>query len=164
MMRKMIVTTSLALICGAAGLLVLSRDDAKAAGVKATLVPAAKPIPIKVYKTPTCGCCKDWVEHLKKNGFSVESVNMPDLSAVKTKYGVTPALQACHTAVVGNYVVEGHVPADLIKKMLTDRPKVAGLAVPGMPMGSPGMEGAFSQRYDIYTFDAKGKTTVYARR
>jgi hypothetical protein len=164
MMRRMIVTASIAVLGGVVGVLVISGDDAKAAGVKATLVPAAKPIPIKVYKTPTCGCCKSWVEHLQKNGFSVETVNMPDLSAVKTKYGVKPALQACHTAVVGNYVVEGHVPADLIRKLLTERPKVAGVAVPGMPMGSPGMEGAFNQRYDVYTFDAKGKTAVYARR
>jgi hypothetical protein len=153
-----------ALIAGATGLLVLRGDDAKAAGVSAALVPAAKPIPIKVYKSPTCGCCKSWVEHLQKNGFAVESVNMPDLSAVKTKYGVKQQLQSCHTAIVGNYVVEGHVPADVIKKLLTERPKVAGLAVPGMPMGSPGMEGAFSQRYDVLTFDKDGKTTVYARR
>lgn len=163
-MRRMIVLMGIALVAGAAGLLVMRGADAKAAAVTATLVPAAKPIPIKVYKTPTCGCCKSWVEHLEKNGFAVESVNMPDLSAVKTKYGVKPQLQACHTAIVGNYVVEGHVPADLIKKVLTERPKVLGIAVPGMPMGSPGMEGAFSQRYDVVTFDSKGHVAVYARR
>jgi hypothetical protein len=146
-MRRMIALMAIALIGGTA-----------------TLVPAAKPIPIKVYKTPTCGCCKSWVEHLQKNGFVVESVNMPDLSAVKAKYGVRPQLQACHTAIVGNYVVEGHVPADLIKKLLSERPKVLGLAVPGMPMGSPGMEGAFSQRYDVVSFDSKGHIAVYARR
>jgi hypothetical protein len=125
---------------------------------------AAKPVAIKVYKTPTCGCCKSWVDHLKKNGFQVETVDMPDLSMVKAKYGVKPELQSCHTAVVNGYVVEGHVPADLIQKLIKERPAVAGLAVPGMPSGSPGMEGAIKQAYDVYTFDKSGKAKIYARR
>jgi hypothetical protein len=91
-------------------------------------------------------------------------MDMPDLSAVKTKYGVTSELQACHTAVTGDYVVEGHVPADLIVKMLNEKPAIAGLAVPGMPAGSPGMEGATKERYDVLTFDRAGRTTVYAER
>src|SRR5689334_4899534 len=114
---------------------------------------AAKPIAIKVYKTPQCGCCKGWVKHLQANGFQVETFDMPDLSSVKQKYGVGPALQACHTAVVNGYVVEGHVPADVIMKLLKEHPAVAGVAVPGMPSGSPGMEGALKQKYDVYTFD-----------
>ena len=121
-------------------------------------------IPIKVYKTPECGCCKAWVEHLQQNGFAVEVVDMPDLSAVKAKYGVSENIEACHTAVVGNYVVEGHVPADLILKMINEKPAIAGLTVPGMPMGSPGMEGASKQPYDVLTFNADGHTTVYAAR
>jgi hypothetical protein len=164
MMRRMMFVSGTVLLVAVGALLEIPGADARPTPPKRALPATTKPIAIKVYKTPTCGCCKSWVEHLQKNGFVVESVNMPDLSAVKTKYGVKPALQACHTAVVGNYVVEGHVPADLIKKILTERPKVAGLAVPGMPMGSPGMEGAFKQHYDVYTFDGKGKTTVYARR
>lgn len=122
------------------------------------------PIAIKVYKTPTCGCCKAWVEHLEQNGFKVEVMDMPDLSSVKEKYGVKPEMQACHTAVVGDYVVEGHVPADLIMKMVNEKPAIAGLAVPGMPAGSPGMEGATKERYNVLTFDRAGRTAVYAER
>jgi hypothetical protein len=125
---------------------------------------AAKPVAIKVYKTPQCGCCKGWIQHLKANGFQVEAIDMPDLSMVKEKYGVKPALQSCHTAVVNGYVVEGHVPADVIQKLIKEHPAVAGLAVPGMPAGSPGMEGAIKQAYEVYTFDKSGKSKVYARR
>lgn len=125
---------------------------------------ASNLVPIKVYKDPNCGCCKLWVEHLEKNGFKVEVMDLPDLTAVKQKYGVGQELQSCHTAVVGDYTVEGHVPADLIHKMLKEKPAIAGLAVPGMPMGSPGMEGATKERYDVLTFDRAGRTTVYAQR
>ncbi len=121
-------------------------------------------IPIKVYKDPNCGCCKEWVKHLEQNGFKVETMDMPDLSSVKTKYGVMPEIEACHTAVVGNYAIEGHVPADLILKMLKEKPAIAGLAVPGMPSGSPGMEGGAKEKYDVLTFDRAGHTTVYAQR
>jgi hypothetical protein len=130
----------------------------------AATAPAAKPIAIKVYKTPQCGCCKAWVQHLSRNGFQVESMDMPDLALIKQKYGVKPALEACHTAVVNGYVVEGHVPADIIKKFLKERPAVVGLAVPGMPAGSPGMEGAMKERYDVLTFDRAGRSRVYASR
>ena len=130
----------------------------------AQTTPSASLVSIKVYKTPTCGCCKAWVDHLEQNGFKAEVVDMPDLSAVKTKYGVAPKLQSCHTAVVGDYTVEGHVPADLIMKMVNEKPAIAGLAVPGMPAGSPGMEGATKERYDVLTFDRAGRTTVYAQR
>lgn len=125
---------------------------------------SASLIPIKVYKTPTCGCCKAWVQHLEENGFKVEVMDMPDLSSVKAKYGVKPEMQACHTAVVGNYVVEGHVPADLILKMINEKPAIAGLAVPGMPMGSPGMEGGAKESYAVLSFDSTGKSSVYANR
>ncbi|HEX6575848.1 MAG TPA: DUF411 domain-containing protein [Gemmatimonadaceae bacterium] len=119
---------------------------------------------IKVYKDPNCGCCKEWIKHLEQNGFTVEVMDMPDLSAVKTKYGVNDNIKSCHTGVIGNYVVEGHVPADLIVKMLEEKPAIAGLAVPGMPMGSPGMEGASKEPYDVLTFDRAGHTEVYAHR
>lgn len=142
-------------------------ETASAPGVETANAPAVetfKPIAIKVYKTPQCGCCKAWVDHLSKNGFQVETMDMPDLTLVKQKYGVTPALEACHTAVVGNYVVEGHVPADVIKRLLRERPAVLGIAVPGMPAGSPGMEGAMKERYDVLTFDRAGRSRVYAKR
>jgi len=150
-------------------------ESANAAAVETASVPAvesanapaletAKPIAIKVYKTPQCGCCKAWVDHLSKNGFQVETMDMPDLALVKQKYGVPAALEACHTAVVGNYVVEGHVPADVIQRLLKERPAVTGIAVPGMPAGSPGMEGAMKERYDVLTFDRAGRSRVYAKR
>jgi hypothetical protein len=145
----------------ASGLLLLSVGAATTRHLGATGV---KPIAIKVYKTPTCGCCKGWVQHLRDNGFQVETMDMPDLSMIKQKYGVAPALQACHTAIVNGYVVEGHVPADVILKMLKEHPAVAGIAVPGMPSGSPGMEGASKQAYDVLTFDRAGHTKVYAHR
>ena len=132
------------------------------AGTGAT--PVTKPVAIKVYKTPECGCCKAWVKHLRDNGFAVDTMDMPDLSLVKQKYGVKPALQSCHTAVVNGYVVEGHVPADVIARLLKDRPAITGLAVPGMPSGSPGMEGALKQPYEVLTFDRAGHSRVYARR
>lgn len=125
---------------------------------------SAKPIAIKVYKTPDCECCKTWVQHLRDNGFQVETVDMPDLSLINQKYGVKPAFEACHTAVVNGYVVEGHVPADVIMKLLKEHPAVAGVAVPGMPSGSPGMEVGSKERYDVLTFDRAGRTRVYAHR
>ncbi|HLE56608.1 MAG TPA: DUF411 domain-containing protein, partial [Rhodothermia bacterium] len=125
---------------------------------------AAKPIAIKVYKTPECGCCKAWLQHLSNNGFQVEAMDLPDLTLVKQKYGIKPALEACHTAVVNGYVVEGHVPADVIKKLLKERPAVAGITVPGMPAGSPGMEGPRKERYDVLTFDRAGRSRVYVSR
>ncbi|MFN2602784.1 MAG: DUF411 domain-containing protein [Gemmatimonadaceae bacterium] len=145
----------------ASGLLLLSLGAAATRNVGAS---APKPIAIKVYKTPQCGCCKGWVQHLRDKGFQVETMDMPDLSMIKQKYGVSPALQACHTAIVNGYVVEGHVPADVILKMLKEHPAVAGIAVPGMPSGSPGMEGASKQAYDVLTFDRAGHTKVYAHK
>ena len=144
----------------ASGLLLVSVGAAAKRG-SATVT---KPIAIKVYKTPQCGCCKGWVQHLRDNGFQVETMDMPDLSMIKQKYGVKRELQACHTAIVNGYVVEGHVPADVILRMLKEHPAIAGLAVPGMPSGSPGMEGGSKQAYDVLTFDKAGHTKVYAHR
>lgn len=104
--------------------------------------------------------------HLQDNGFEVEEVNVIDLAPVKRQYGVTQALESCHTAVVDGYVVEGHVPADLVHRLLDERPDVTGLAVPGMPIGSPGMEtpGRQPERYQVLTFDRDGTVEVYATR
>ena len=95
---------------------------------------------ITVYKSPTCGCCNKWVSHLRDAGFKVNTINSDDLESIKLSAGVQPFLQSCHTALVDGYVVEGHVPASDIKRLLQERPAVTGLAVPGMPAGSPGME------------------------
>ena len=133
----------------------------------AALAPSAQvATPITVYKTPTCGCCKLWVEHLEKNGFVAKTHDLPDLSETKDTLGVPDALRSCHTALIGKYVIEGHVPADLIKKISTDKPaNILGLAVPGMPAGSPGMEvPGRKDAYDVFAFTRDGKRSVYARR
>ncbi|HJU88483.1 MAG TPA: DUF411 domain-containing protein [Gemmatimonadaceae bacterium] len=117
---------------------------------------------ITVYKTPTCGCCANWVDHVRKHGYHVVAIDQNDLTDVKRRLGVPQQLSACHTATVGGYVVEGHVPAPDIARLLSERPAVAGIAVPGMPMGSPGMEGLYSERYEVVTFDKAGATKVFA--
>jgi hypothetical protein len=135
------------------------------AGVFAATRPALSQAPeMVVYKRPECGCCGDWIEHVKAVGFRVTVRNRSDLIAIKDRYGITPALMSCHTAVVGGYAVEGHVPADLIQRLLRERPAVVGIAVPGMPAGSPGMEGLVRESYKILTFDRDGGTRVYATR
>jgi hypothetical protein len=128
------------------------------------LAQSPKPVPVTVYKSPTCGCCGKWVEHMRANGFEVTVTDMPDVAPVKDKQGVPSALRSCHTAMVGGYAIEGHVPADLVKKLLQEKPHAAGLAVPGMPMGSPGMEGGAKDAYNVVLFDKAGKTSVYATR
>jgi hypothetical protein len=120
--------------------------------------------PVTVYKDPNCGCCSKWVDHMRAAGFTVKTIDTSDVGSVKQEYNIGPELQSCHTAIVGAYALEGHVPADVVKKLLAEKPTVAGLAVPGMPMGSPGMEGATRERYDILTFDRAGRTTIYAAR
>jgi hypothetical protein len=119
---------------------------------------------ITVYKTPTCGCCNAWVDHLRAEGFRVTTENLPDLTEIKREHGVPDELASCHTGLVDGYAVEGHVPADVIRRLLAERPEVSGLAVPGMPMGSPGMEGPYSQAYEVYTFDPTGPIDVYEAR
>ena len=148
-------------------LVACSKSDEPASNAAANPAPApaqATLATVKVYKDPNCGCCKEWVARMEQAGFKVETVDMPDLSAVKAKYGVSRDLEACHTAIVNGYTVEGHVPPDLIVKMINEKPAIRGLAVPGMPMGSPGMEGASKQPYDVLTFDSAGHTAVYAHR
>ena len=123
------------------------------------------PVEITVYKSESCGCCAKWVEHMQKHGFRVIARNVDDLAAVKAKHGVPAALGSCHTAIVGRYVIEGHVPADVVQRLLVEKPtNVKGLAVPGMPPGSPGMESPTPQRYEVVAFDTRGGARVYARR
>lgn len=116
---------------------------------------------VQVYKDPTCGCCGKWVQHLRDNGFQVTVQEVPDTAIYRTKYGVPKQLASCHTAVVDGYSVEGHVPASDIQRMLAERPKAKGLAVPGMPAGSPGMEAPRSQAYAVLLFDGDGHTSIY---
>ena len=131
---------------------------AAASGV-ATALPLVE---ITVYKSPTCGCCTKWVDHLTASGFKVTAHDTTDMASVKTSLGVPDGMASCHTAVVNGYVVEGHVPAADIRRLLEEKPAVTGLAVPGMPMGSPGMEGTRTDKYDVLAF-GKGKAAVFAR-
>lgn len=128
---------------------------------------AQSPSPsVEVYKSPTCGCCSKWVDHLRQHGFAPRVTDLSDqaLDQLKTKHGVPRTAQSCHTALVGGYVVEGHVPAAEIRRLLKERPAVAGIAVAGMPLGSPGMEvaAAQAQAYHVVAFDKQGKVRVFS--
>ncbi len=109
-----------------------------------------------MHKSATCGCCSKWTEHMRKAGFVVEEVIEADMAAVKTRLGVPKAMGSCHTAELDGYLVEGHVPAQAIQQLLKERPKAIGVAAPGMPGGSPGMESAPAETYTLYLFDAAG--------
>jgi hypothetical protein len=116
-----------------------------------------------VYKTPNCGCCRAWVEHLRAQGFAVRTIDVPELASIRHELRVPNGVAACHTAKAADYVIEGHVPAADIKRLLDTRPLVRGLAVPGMPVGSPGMErGNRREPYDVVTWDAADHTEVFA--
>lgn len=118
---------------------------------------------ITVYKSPSCICCSKWVDHLQANGFTVVVKHRRDLTAIKQELVIQRELQACHTATIDGYVIEGHVPAGDIRRLLAEKPAVRGLAVPDMPVGSPGMEGPRPQRYKVLTFDQQGNITTFAR-
>jgi len=129
------------------------------------LVPAAVadgPDEMTVYKSPTCSCCSKWVKHLEDHGFSVEAHSVSNLDSRKRKAGIPPTLTSCHTGFIDGYVIEGHVPAEDIKRLLEERPQVSGLAVPGMPIGSPGMEGPNPEAYRVLSFDRQGRIEVFS--
>ncbi len=133
-----------------------------AAGVR--LSAQAKP-QMTVYKSSTCGCCSLWVEHMQANGFAVKAIDVEDVDKVKKERGVPVSAQSCHTGIVNGYAVEGHVPAAAVKKMLAEKPAILGIAVPGMPMGSPGMEVPSGQKdkFDVVAFDKAGKITIFVK-
>ena len=149
---------------GAAVVVALAVTFPVARGMRAAQQTPAGPA-VTVYKTPTCGCCTKWIDHLKQAGFTVTAHDLENLAPIKRQHGVPQTLESCHTAVVGGYVVEGHVPAAVIERLLREKPAVAGIAVPGMPAGSPGMEypDARPQPYDVLAFRAEGGWSVYAR-
>ncbi len=121
---------------------------------------------IQVYKTPTCGCCKDWIKHLQANGFAVKATDVNDTAPVRARFGLPDKYGSCHTARVGGYVVEGHVPVREIRRLLAEKPAAVGIAVPEMPVGSPGMDGpAYKGQldpYDVLLVLADGSSKVYA--
>jgi hypothetical protein len=116
-----------------------------------------------VYKTTTCGCCGNWVEHLKANGFDVDVREVNDIVTEGRRLGVPDNMRSCHTGSIGGYAIEGHVPAADIKRLLAEQPQAKGLAVPGMPVGSPGMEnGSYVEGYSVLLFSADGTSKVYS--
>ena len=130
--------------------------------VSAVVSAESKPIGIVVHRSPTCTCCGKWLEHLKENDFNVEDNVTNDVQPIKDKFGVTREMASCHTALVDGYVIEGHVPANDIKTLLKTKPKVVGIAVPGMVNGSPGMEmGASKEPYKVMSFDRENHTKVF---
>ncbi len=138
-------------------------DSTAADGTPVENVAATDGTPITVYKSPTCGCCTAWVEHLEANDFTVQVVDMDNVNSVKDYYGIPQELSSCHTGIVEGYAIEGHVPADDIQRLLEERPEAIGLSVPGMPIGSPGMEveGRPADNYDVVLVTAEG-SSVFA--
>ncbi|MBY0508272.1 MAG: DUF411 domain-containing protein [Bryobacteraceae bacterium] len=130
------------------------------------LVAAEPPVaqPMTVYKTPTCGCCGKWVDHMRANGFTVVVKEVDSTEPIRKQFGVPEKLASCHTGIIAGYAVEGHVPAAEVRRMLKEKPKGKGIAVPGMPLGSPGMEqGSTKQTYWVLLFDGEGATKEYQR-
>ena len=118
---------------------------------------------VQVYKNPSCGCCAAWVEHLQAAGFSVDVTEMEDTAPIRKRYGMPERLAGCHTGVIDGYVLEGHVPAADVKRLLAAKPQAIGLVVPGMPVGSPGMEyGDRKEPYKVLVVDRKGRDSVFA--
>lgn len=126
-------------------------------------LPAWSATPIHVFKNPSCGCCLAWIDHLKAAGFAVKVTDTDDTISVRQRLGMPDRFGSCHTATIEGYVLEGHVPASDVKRMLSQRPKALGLAVPGMPVGSPGMEyGDRKDPYDVFLVERNGSATVFA--
>ncbi len=138
------------------------------AGAGALVATQARALPpavrITVYKDPNCGCCSNWNDAMRMAGFQVDVRDTPNIASVKGSLGVPDALASCHTGVVAGYLFEGHVPPDLVHKVLREKPAIVGLFVPGMPMGSPGMEGPNPERYDVIALGRNQRRTVYATR
>ena len=134
------------------------------AAAAAPATPADAPL-VVVYKSPTCGCCTKWVEHMQQNGFHVESRDTANVDPIKDAAKVPGNARSCHTGLVGGYAIEGHVPAEVVRRLLAEHPSgIAGLAVPGMVTGSPGMEGPYPEHYDVIAFHKDGTTSVYAKQ
>ncbi|OYX71094.1 MAG: CopG family transcriptional regulator [Rhizobiales bacterium 32-66-11] len=140
------------LLLGSAALLLLQLPALADTGIKATL-----------YKNPQCSCCEGYADYLRQNGFQVDVKPTNDLAEISRKAGVPTELEGCHTMFVDGYVIDGHVPVNIVRRLLTEKPAIAGITLPGMPMGSPGMVGAKTEKFVIYALTNDGKApTVYA--
>lgn len=139
-MRKMLGVTAATIIALGGGYFLLPLESGQAVAGEAV-----------VYKSPTCGCCKGWATYLQRNGYKVTVIDRDDMDKVKDGMGVPEELRSCHTAKIDGYVVEGHVPLEAIDKLLAEKPKATGIAAPGMPSGSPGMDGPKAPN-PVYTF------------
>ena len=155
-MRNTLTTIALAVIASA------GIAYGVAAQQKAPAAAAALP-KVTVYKTSSCGCCKLWVDHMNANGFVATVKDMDDVNPIKRQHAIAEPLWSCHTGIVGGYVIEGHVPAADIKRLLKEKPAIAGLSAPGMPQGSPGMEQGTKEPYDVIAFTKDGRSTVFAK-
>ncbi len=118
---------------------------------------------VSVYKSPTCGCCTGWVDYLRDNQFKVKIFDVQDLDSIKDKHGISKNLESCHTALVDGYIVEGHVPAEDIHRLLEDKPDIKGLSAPGMPAMSPGMASQIPKNYDVLSFDENGNVEIFSQ-
>ena len=134
--------------------------DGRSETIADTLPPEARQI--TAYRSPTCGCCGEWVKHMQAQGFQVEDNIVENMDGVKREHNVPEDLASCHTVIANGYVIEGHIPAADVKRLLMEKPDVLGIAVPGMPLGSPGMEsGNIKEPYTVFTFDQAGQTTAF---
>ncbi len=118
---------------------------------------------VTVYKTSTCGCCHVYAQYLKKEGMRVSEVDVADLNSIKHQYGIPTEMESCHTSIVGDYVIEGHIPVAVIEKLLTEKPDIQGIALPGMPAGSPGMPGAKTSVWTIFALNNDGSVTEFMK-
>jgi hypothetical protein len=171
-LKKMTMTVATGALLTFSGLAACSspaQPEQRAASPAPSAATAVAPTPVAglpavtVYKNPSCGCCVKWVEHMQAAGFKVSVSDSPDPEPVKKQFGIGTGLRSCHTALVEGYAVEGHVPAQDVMRLLKERPKVTGIAVPGMPVGSPGMElGSRKDPYQVLAFTKDGSTSVFA--
>lgn len=153
--RQLIQLLTIAFVAIAMSILLVSEPSMAA---------SSKSSEINVYRDPSCSCCGGWIDHLATKGFQPTSIATSNMETLKQQYGVPEGLASCHTAVIDNYVIEGHVPAEDIKRLLAEKPNVAGIAVPGMPIGTPGMEnGDRKDSFTVFSFDKQGKTAAFNR-
>lgn len=147
----------------AAGTLVACAQEPPTSAANGMPGPGAVPV-VQTYKSPSCGCCDLWVEHMRAAGFEVQVTNTAELDRIRRRAGVPPGHGSCHTAEVSGYFIEGHVPADDVRRLLAERPEARGLMVPGMVLGSPGMEqGTLRQPFEVLLVGSDGSTSVYSR-